>query len=292
MGTADTSRTRQADTAGLQRRRVLALLLLIASPLLLTSINRAQIRTQGIFQLPGLGPRVAQHPYDGAFRFCRLRFRNSRDGDGSGWFVDYPRADLNLTSRLSELTRTRIARDHSGTPGVAVITPTDPELFNCPFVMMTEPGGAYLDEDEAAGLRKYLLKGGFLWADDFWGTDAWESWSRLIAKVLPPGTFPMVELPMSHPLYHTLFDIARVPQIPNVGLWMSARETSERGYDSAEVHARAILDEHGRVMVFVTHNTDFGDAYEEEAMSPDYFRHHSVQAYAIGVDLLLYSMTH
>ena len=274
-----------------RRRRLLALVVFLGiGPFLAATVIVAQ--RQGIFQLPGFGPHIVQHPYDGAFRFCRLQFRNSRGGDGSGWFVDYPRADLNLSSRMSEVTMTRVARDRSGRPGVSVISLTDPELFRCPFLMMTEPGGAYFDDEEADHLRAYLLKGGFLWADDFWGSLAWESWTRLIARVLPPGTFPLVELPMSHPLYHMLFDIAEVPQIPNVGLWMNARETSERGYDSAIVQARAILDDHDRVMVYVTHNTDFGDAYEEEAVSPDYFRHHSVQAYAIGVDLLLYAMTH
>src|SRR5207253_6676995 len=125
-------------------------------------------------------------------------------------------------------------------------------------------------------LRTYLLKGEFLWADDFWGSHAWDWWQGQIGKALPRAEYPIVDLPMDHPIYHTLFNIDHVPQIPNIGLWLSAHATSERGADSAEAHARAILDHAGRVMVFMTHNTDFGDAYEEESVSPDYFRRFSM----------------
>lgn len=273
------------------RVRALTLLVLVCiAPLIAGLVGRAQIQGFGT-QFRG-GPRVTQHPYDGAFRFCRIRYRTSDDGDGGGWFVDYPRADLNLSTRLSEVTKTRIARGRGGEPGIAVVSLTDPELFACPFVMVSEPGGAYFDEAEAEALHEYLLKGGFLWADDSWGSLAWSSWTEQLGKALPPTEFPIVELPTTHPMFHTLFDIARVPQIPNIGLWLNARQTSERGADSAEVFSRAIFDRQGRVMVYMTHNTDFGDAYEEEAVSPNYFRTFSVQAYAIGVDLLLYAMTH
>lgn len=239
-----------------------------------------------------LEPETMQSPYTGAFRFCRIRFRNAPEGDGDGWFVDYPRADENLSQRLSELTSTPIARDPSGTPAHVVFALTDPGLFTCPFVMMTEPGGASFDEEEAAQLRTYLLKGGFLWVDDFWGTRAWEWWLTQLRKALPAEEFPVVELPMDHPLYHTQFDIADVPQIPNIGLWMRSQVTSERGADSPHEHPHAVLDRRGRVIVYMTHNTDFGDAYEEEAVSPEYFRQFSVAAYRIGVDVLLYAMTH
>ncbi len=128
---------------------------------------------------------AASERYDGAFRFCRVRFRNSPQGDGDGWFVDYPRADENLSQRLSELTKIPVTVDADGRPTHIVVALTDPELFNCPFVMMTEPGGAYFDDQEAAQLRTYLLKGGFLWADDFWGSYAWMWWAGQIGKALP-----------------------------------------------------------------------------------------------------------
>jgi hypothetical protein len=250
-----------------------------------------QFRQRGRF---GRGLRTpTPESFDGGFNFCRVLFRGNRFGDGGGWGVDYPRADVNLTIRLSELTRTIISRDAAGEPNHLVVRLTDEALFQCPFVMMTEVGAAYFDETEAAPLRGYLLKGGFLWADDFWGTYAWESWEAQISKVLPPGEFPIVDLPANHPLFRTQFEIERVPQIPSINFWMgSGGGTSERGADSEEPHARAIHDRQGRIMVLMTHNTDVGDSWEREADDPDYFYHFAVNGYALGINVVLYALTH
>jgi len=231
--------------------------------------------------------------FDGAFNFCRIMFSGSYDGDGGNWSVDYPRADINLSIRLSELTRTRISRDSSGEPNHVLLRLTDDLLFQCPFIMMTEVGNTDLSAEEATRLREYLLKGGFLWADDFWGTYAWEIWAREIGKVFPPSEYPIVDVPLTHPIFHQQFDVKRVIQIPSIGMWMSlGGGTSERGADSAEPHARAIYDKHGRMMVFITHNTDFGDAFEREGDDPTYFYTFSVEGYATGVNVLLYALTH
>jgi hypothetical protein len=173
-----------------------------------------------------------------------------------------------------------------------VVQLTDDELFQCPFVMMTEPGGADLSAEEAAKLGAYLRKGGFLWADDFWGSRAWQWWSTQIAKALPPDQYPIVDVPLDHPMFHTMFDIKEIPQIPNIGQWESSHTTSERGSDSAEAHGRAIFDKKGRLMVFMTFNTDFGDSFERETESPDYFQRFSVPAYEIASDVILYALTH
>ena len=235
---------------------------------------------------------VPEHSHDGAFRFCRASFRSSLMGDGDGWWVDYPRADENLSIRLGELTTSPVAQDGENGPLHAVLPLTDPELFSCGFVMMSEPGGAALSPSEAAHLHEYLLKGGFLWADDFWGSRAWDWWAGQIDKVLPGSEYPIFDVPLDHPVFHMLFDIDTVPQIPNIGLWTAARQTSERGSDSAAPHFRGIADRQGRLMVVMTHNTDFGDAYERESENPDYFRRFSVPGYAIGINILLYAMTH
>jgi Domain of unknown function (DUF4159) len=229
---------------------------------------------------------------DGSFHFCRVSFRTSTEGDGDGWFVDFPRADQNLSIRLAELTRAPVSHDASGNPLHVVIPLTDSNLFTCPFVMMSEPGGAYFDNDEAKALRAYLLKGGFLWVDDFWGSFAWDWWARQIQKALPAHEYPIADVPLDHPIFRMLFEISAIPQIPNIGLWLRARETSERGENSAEPHFRAIVDHAGRLMVIMTHNTDIGDSYEREAESPDYFRRFSIEGYAIGINVLLYAMTH
>jgi hypothetical protein len=235
---------------------------------------------------------AAEEGYDGGFRFCRIRFNTSADGDGAGWFVDYPRADENLSLRLSQLTRIPVTTVGEGEPVRLVLQLTEAELFQCPFVMMTEPGGADLSAEEAAQLGAYLRKGGFLWADDFWGSRAWQWWSMQMAKALPPGEFPIVDVPLDHPMFHTMFDIKEIPQIPNIGQWESSHTTSERGSDSAEAHGRAIFDKKGRLMVFMTFNTDFGDSFERETESPDYFQRFSVPAYEIASDVILYALTH
>ena len=231
--------------------------------------------------------------FDGGFNFCRIMFGQSPDGDGASWFVDYPRADINLSIRLSELTRTRISRDASGEPNNVVLRLTDDLIFQCPFIMMTEVGAAYFSPPEAERLREYLLKGGFLWADDFWGPWAWDVWAREIGKALPPSEYPIVDVPLTHPIFHQQFEVKRVIQIPSIGAWRSmGGGTSERGAESAEPHARAIFDKRGHMMVFITHNTDFGDAFEQEAADPQYFLTFSVEGYQLGINVLLYALTH
>jgi hypothetical protein len=238
-------------------------------------------------------PLATAESFDGAFHFCRLAFRGSRGGDGGGWMVDFPRADVNLSIRLSELTKTEVSFDVQREPKHLVVRPTDPELFMCPFVMATEVGAAYFDEDEAATLRTYLEKGGFLWADDFWGTYAWEFWKAQLERILPPSQYHIVDLPPAHPLFHSQFEVVSVPQIPSIDFWMrSGGGTSERDSDSAVPHARAVFDTAGRIMVLMTHNTDVGDSWEREGDDPRYFYTFSVNGYAFGINAILYAMTH
>jgi hypothetical protein len=231
--------------------------------------------------------------FDGAFLFCRVAFRQSPYGDGGRWDADYPRADMNLSFRLSELTKTLISHDPDGQVRHVVVRLTDPELYRCPFIMMTEVGNSFFDEAESAQLRDYLLKGGFLWADDFWGERAWDVWAGELAKALPPARYPAVDLPLSHELFHVLYDVRRVPQIPGIGYWLrSGGRTSERGAESAQAHARAVFDDRGRMVVLMTHNTDFGDGFEREGDNHQYFLTFAPEGYAFGVNALLYAMTH
>jgi len=277
--------------------RVLASAIVITAALLLAATVEAQFGQRRGGRGGGRGgaalrtARVAQpDDFDGKFQFCRIVFRNALDGDGGGWSVDYPRADENLSIRLSELTKTTISTDPSGAPNHLLIRLTDAELFSCPFVMLTEPGGAFLDADEAAGLRLYLEKGGFLWADDFWGEYAWSHWVNEIRKALPAADYPIFDLPPDHPLLHAQFE-THVVQIPSIGFFFSG-STSERGADSAVPHARGIADKHGRLMMLMTFNTDYGDSFEREGDDPAYFYAFGPNGYAFGINALIYSMTH
>ena len=230
--------------------------------------------------------------YDGSFVFCRIAFNQAPYGDGGGWSVDYPRADLNLPFRTGQLTTVPISRDRRGEPNHVVITLTDPKLFQCPFIMMTEPGGLLLDAEEAARLREYLDKGGFLWADDFWGEYAWQVWEHEIRKALPASNFPIVDLTLDHPLFHMLYVVPYVPQIPSINSWFSLGFGTSERFDSQTPHVRAINNEDGHVMVLITHNTDFGDAFEREGEDRRYFDRFATEGYSFGINVILYAMTH
>ena len=111
-----------------------------------------------------------------------------------------------------------------------------------------------------------------------------------LRRVLPPAEFPIVELPPDHPAYHTLFNVKAMPQITNINNWRRTGDTSEQGEHTP--HLRAILDAHGRPMVLMTFNTDMGDSWEREDEDPEFFRRFSVTGYELGVDLVLYALTH
>lgn len=272
------------------RQRVALILALV---LAVGAIGEAQRRGGGRGGRGGFSVRPAiASDFDGSWQFCRVAFRGNRAGDGGGWSVDFPRADINLSIRLSELTKTTVSFARPQEPNHVVIQLTDPTLFQCPFIMMTEVGAAFITDAEAEALRNYLLKGGFLWADDFWGEYAWQVWMEQFGKVLPSSVYPAKDLPKDHPLFRALFDTGGVPQIASIGNWLNTGSTSERGADSAVPHARGVFDQSGRLMALMTHNTDIGDSWEEEASNPQYFYEFSTKGYAFGVNALVYAMTH
>ncbi len=279
-------------------RRISAALLIAVFAV--AAVATAQRRRQGGGGFGGFYRGVAPKmmtadDYNGAFLFCRIVFRNAPDGDGAGWGVDYPRADINLTFRLSELSKTPVTRDEHDGYNHTVLRLTDPLLYKCPFTMLTEPGGAYFDDAEAAALRDYTLKGGFLWADDFWGEYAFRHWADQLAKAFPPERYPIVDVPLDHQLFHVLYDIKHYTQIPSINFWgYTGGQTSERGADSAQPHVRAIFDpdDPQRILVLMTHNTDFGDAFEREGDDHAYFLKFAPDGYAFGVNAIVYSAIH
>jgi hypothetical protein len=129
--------------------------------------------------------------------------------------------------------------------------------------------------------------------DDFWGEYAWDSFASEIGKVLPPGEFPIKDLTPDHAIFRTLFPVAQIPQVPSINFWRgSGGETSEMGTESEPAHMAAITDKQGRIMVLMTHNTDIADSWEREGDDPQFFFHFSPNGYAVGLNTLLYAMTH
>ena len=201
--------------------------------------------------------------FDGSFNFCRAFYASDRREDGgSGWDTDFPGADNNFSVRLAELTFVRVRLDQAGQPDYVVVRLTDPQLARCPFLHFEDAGTARFTDEEVTSLRAYLLKGGFLTVDDFWGTRAWDQWAEEISRVLPPGRYPIVEIPPNHPIMHTLYDVKEIEQVSSIQFWLrNGGSVSERAWmsDSPRVNFRGISDEKGRLMVVMAHNTDIPD---------------------------------
>jgi uncharacterized protein DUF4159 len=196
------------------------------------------------------------------------------------WTTDYPKADRLFLQGLLRYTRLH-ARKREQT-----LRPLDPTLVEFPFVYAVEVGYLKFSEQEAERMRDYLLRGGFLVVDDFHGTAEWANWETQIKKVFPER--PIREVPLSDPIFHCFFDIEELFQVPGAQWLYSGRTYEKDGYD---VHYRAIYDDNGRIMVMMNFNQDLGDAWEW-ADIPQYPERYTSQAYRLGVNYILYSMTH
>ena len=232
--------------------------------------------------------------FDGSWNYCRGWYNsNRREGGGTGWSTDFPGADNNFSVRLSELTFVRVKLGLDGQPSNVVLRLSDPQLFRCPLLFMEDTGTIRLRENEIAFLRMYFMKGGFLWVDDFWGNRAWSQWTEELARVLPPKDYPIIDIPKDHPIMHTLYDLKEVPQVSSIQFWYRNHgSTSERGTESPHASFKGIEDKNGRLIVVMTHNTDIADTWEREGENQDYFDKFAPDGYALGVNVVLYAMTH
>ena len=230
------------------------------------------------------------------FTFARIVYsrsgygRGGGRGWGGGWTTDLPDSDLNLSWRLQQMTSMKVDPDGRN------IRLTDPELKNFPFIYIVEPGSLYLSDEEATALRAYLLNGGFLMLDDFWGDSEWDNCEEQMRKVFPNRKFE--ELTMDHPVYHCVFEIKSKGQVPNINVGASSETTGvtwEYGHDgdTQTVHHKGISDDKERLMVIACHNTDNGDGWEREGESDYYFHNFSEKiAYPLGINIIFYAMTH
>jgi hypothetical protein len=220
------------------------------------------------------------------FTFVRIKYR-SYGYYWDKWAIDYPESDLNFSFRLQEMTSLKVDPDSK------YLELTDPELFQHPFVYLIEPGELRFSQSEVKALRKYLLGGGFMMVDDFWGEQEWSNFYREIKRVFPERE--PEELPLSHPIFNCVFPLDEKPQIPNVGLGMESRYhgiTWERP-DAKEVHYKGVRDDRDRLMMVICHNTDLGDGWEWEGYNEYYFREFSEKkAYPLGINIVVYALTH
>ncbi|MCA9127957.1 MAG: DUF4159 domain-containing protein [Planctomycetales bacterium] len=218
-------------------------------------------------------------------------YGGSRSSRGWGkWATDLPDSDLNFSLRLHQLTSIAV------NPNPEIVTLDSEEVFDYPFLYLIEPGLLEFRPEEIEGLRKYCLNGGFLMVDDFWGNDEWDNFYFQIKRVFPDRE--PEEVPLEHDIFQCVYPLKEKPQIPSVGAaWRYGITWESRGRHSEEEvrtpHYRAIYDDAQRIMVFICHNTDLGDGWEEEGVDPDYFQEFSVKkSYPLGINIVTYAMTH
>jgi len=228
------------------------------------------------------------------FTFVRIRYssgyRSGRRGiRGGNWLTDYPDSELNFSFRLHQLTSMEV------NPIPIILELTDPELFNYPFIYIVEPGNLVFGEEEIKNLRRYLLNGGFLMIDDFWGRAEWYNIYGQMKRVFPERE--PIELTLAHPIFHCVFELKEKPQIPAIN-WAVDRydrltgRTTERP-DAPFARYYGIYDDKGRMMVVICRDTDLGDGWEREGMSKAYFHEFSEKkAYPLGINIVFYAMTH
>ena len=218
------------------------------------------------------------------FFFTRAIYSGGGGYRRQPWATDFPKADrqfLTIIDRLVDLDA--YERENA-------VRLDDPEIRKFPFLYALEVGYMYMTAPEVQGLRDYLLAGGFLMIDDFWGSWEWANFETEIKRVLPE--YQIVEVPLDHPVFNTVYDIEQVVQVPNLG----NAQWADRGgrtweQDGVIPHVRGIFDEDGRMMVIINWNTDIGDAWEW-AEHPYYPLRFSTYAIEITVNTIVYAMSH
>ncbi|HYE75608.1 MAG TPA: DUF4159 domain-containing protein [Blastocatellia bacterium] len=267
------------------KRLIVILWLLVIIPLL-ASPSSTSAQGQRSPRLPDFLERT---PSTGIpeFTFTRLRY-SGYGGRGYGrrggsWATDWPKADYQFIYGLRGWARSLL--NIGDEP--ATVSALDPEIFQYPFLYIVEPGRMYLSDEEATRLREYLTRGGFLILDDFWGTYEWENVQEQMRKIFPDRQIQ--ELPLDHPIFHCYFDVEEVVQVPQVDNWIYNGRTHEQ--DGFVPHYEGIIDENGRVVVFIARNTDNGDAWEW-IDEPQYPLRYGLAAYRLGMNVIIYAMTH
>lgn len=272
-----------------ERRHVLRPFILLLALFALVTDSSAQRRRGPIYDRGNVPEWELDPKFEkDCFTFVRIMYRSTRDVSSAAWWTDFPDADLNLSWRLHQLTAIKVA------PTPVRLEIMNEELFRYPFAFMSGVPYIIMNDEEVDQLRRYMLGGGFIMVDDFWGEAAWEHFEEEVLKRVFPDR-PWRELEMDHQIFNCVFPLKEKPQIPNVGFATRNRGTGitwERP-DAQTPHYRGISDDQGRLMMLICHNTDLGDGWEEEATDPYYFTEFSEKkAYPLGINIVFYVMTH
>jgi hypothetical protein len=259
--------------------RVIAGLLVLCILMVLSPVANSQRPAPRSEFRPNRDPNRTHHI--GEFTFARLIYGS--DGWRRSWMTDYPKGDEQFVMGLRNWVRSSLAI--SDDP--VAVSMQDKNLFTHPFIYVVEPGYMELSQEDTAALREYLLRGGFLILDDFWGEYEWQNVQEQMRKVLPE--YGIEELPLDHAIFHCYFDVNEVVQVPqNQNIIYNGRTYEKDGFVP---HYHAITNDDGRVMVFIARNTDNGDAWEW-IDDPRYPLKYGLAAYRLGMNVIMYAMTH
>jgi hypothetical protein len=202
---------------------------------------------------------------------------------GGGWGTDFPASDCKFMWGVQRLSNVRV---YDKSPHL--VSALDPELFRYPYLYVVSPHRMVLSPEEAENLREYLLRGGFLHADDYWGRTQRETVEATMAQIFPDRK--MVRLPLDHEVFRAFFNVDTVMQIPNVTNGCNGGDTFEQRSETDPM-IFGISDDNGRLMVLLTYNSDLGDAWEWMDR-PCYPHKYSGQAYRMGINFMIYAMSH
>lgn len=217
---------------------------------------------------------------EGELAFARLRFRSpQRRSYYQSWGIDANKSDRQFIQVINRLTRV----DARSVEHIVDIDSDD--MYKYPFLYAVSVGDWEITEPQADRLREYFRRGGFLMVDDFHAEWEWQGFLSGIERVLPGAQ--VIDLPNDHPIFHTVYDLSKRVRIP--GLNVVHGRGVERGGE--EPHWRAVVDDENRVLVAICHNMDVADAWEWADL-PEYPEEYATQAYKLGVNYLIYSMTH
>lgn len=268
----------------IMRRVAMALAIVFIAGGLLAALALGQwrpnkwARYEREMQDPVDDPPDADHP--GEFRLGRLRFRSPRDGRRySRWGIDANKGDRLFLSHLRRLTRIDIQ------PIETIVDVTDDVMFDHPFLFAVSAGDWELSPDHADRLKRYLERGGFLLVDDFHNDGEWAIFMAGIHQMFPLAQ--VVELADPDAIFHTVFDLSQRVRVPGANVVHGNQ--IERG--GITPHWRAVLDEKGRMIVAVCFNMDVGDGWEF-ADDPEYPEIYSGQAIRLGVNYVMFALTH
>jgi hypothetical protein len=206
-----------------------------------------------------------------------------REGN-TNWTIDYPRSDRHLAAALRRLTRI-----HARSVEQPINLLEDDDVFNYPWLYAVEVGHWELTDEQIVKFREFLLRGGFFMCDDFHASNEWEVFIYSMQKVFPNR--PIVDIPDKDAIFHTVFDLDDRYQVPGAQYINSHREYEKDALTGSPAHWRGIYDDNGRLMVAICHNMDLGDSWEN-ADDPQYPERFSALGIRIGVDYIIYAMTH